>query len=202
MDRRTLILAGASTFLAGCSGQWQVDYENGIDPAISKSWHVHKVRVAVPGTLTVSNENTFAPNADIVWHGDLEGGDRRAQVGDILRKGIAKGSTSLKGPRAVDIRAELEHFHAVTPAAVARSPGAVHNIAFIAQVYDNATGQALTGPERIQADLEAYVGAAAVTAAVQGQTQRVRITNHLANVTASWLGVAPDQRRRFTSIGR
>ena len=45
-------------------------------------------------------------------------------------------------------------------------------------------------------------GAAAVTAAMQGDTQRVRIVNHLARVTRGWLGVGPDQRRTFTSFGR
>ncbi len=201
MDRRTIVLAAASALLAGCSGQWQVDYEDQIDPALSKSWHIHSVQVAVPPSLTVSNSNTYAPNADIVWHGDLSG-NRREQVASILREGIQAGAAPLKGPRGVTIRAELEHFHAVTPAAVARAPAAVHNIAYVVQIYDDATGQALTQPERIQADLEAYVGAAAVTAAIQGQSQQVRIVDHIASVTRGWLGVGADQRRTFQSIGR
>ncbi len=201
MDRRTFVLAGAGTFLAGCSGQWNVDYDESVDPALSKSWHLHGVKVTIPETLTISNDNTYAPNADIVWHGDL-GGDRREQVASILTEGLTRAAKPLKGPRGVQINAELEHFHAVTPAAVARSPAAVHNIAFVAQVIDDETGRPLTRPERIQADLEAYVGAAAVSAAIQGQTQRVRIVDHIANVTQGWLGLGPDQRRTFQSIGR
>ena len=201
MDRRTAVLAAASAFLAGCSGQWNVDYEDGIDPAISKSWRLQKVQVIIPENLTVSDENSYAPNADIVWHGDLSG-DRREQVAGILRDGLKRGASSLNGPRGVAISARLEHFHAVTPAAVARAPAAVHNIAYVIQVFDGATGDPLTPPERIEADLEAYVGAAAITAAIEGQTQRVRIVDHIANVTRGWLGAGPDPRRTFQSIGR
>ena len=41
-----------------------------------------------------------------------------------------------------------------------------------------------------------------VTAAIEGNTQRVRIVDHIARVTAGWFGMGPDQRRKFTSIGR
>lgn len=201
MDRRAVVLAAACTFLVGCSGQWNVDYAAGVDPAISKTWHVHRIQVAIPPTLTVSDANTYAPNADIVWHGEL-GGNRREQVADILREGMTQASSTLSGPRGVTIRAELEHFHAVTPAAVARAPAAVHNIAYVIQVFDDETGAAITRPERIEADLEAYVGSAAITAAIQGQSQRVRIVDHIANVTRGWLGAGPDPRRTFQSIGR
>lgn len=201
MDRRTFVLMGTTSLLAGCSGTWNVDYDDAVDPEISKNWHVHAVQVAIPDNLTVSDANTYAPNADIVWHGEL-GGNRREQVASILTEGLSLGARPLKGPRGIRIHARLEHFHAVTPAAVARAPGAVHNIAYVIQVVDEASGQPLTPPERIQADLEAYVGAAAVTAAIQGQTQRVRIVDHIANVTRGWLGLGPDQRRTFQSVGR
>lgn len=201
MDRRTFVLAGAGTFLAGCTGRWNVAYDESVDPEISKRWRLRAVRVTIPETLTISNDNSYAPNADIVWHGDL-GGDRREQVASILTEGLTRAAKPLRGPRGVVIAAQLEHFHAVTPAAVARAPAAVHNIAFLAQVVDDETGRILVGPERIQADLEAYVGAAAVSAAIQGQTQRVRIVDHIANVTRGWLGLGPDQRRTFQSIGR
>ncbi|MEL7151251.1 MAG: DUF6778 family protein [Pseudomonadota bacterium] len=201
MYRRTVLLTAACTFLAGCSGQWNVNYEEAVDPALSKSWHVHNVRVTVPETLTVSDDNTYAPNADIVWHGEV-GGDRREQVAAILRDGLTEATSSLSGPRGISVRAQLEHFHAVTPAAVARAPAAVHNIAYVIQIFDDQTGEAITPPERIEADLEAFVGSAAITAAIQGQSQRVRIVDHIASVTRGWLGTGPDQRRTFQSIGR
>lgn len=201
MNRRTVVFTAALAFLAGCSGRWNVDYANGVDPAISESWHLKRVQIIVPETLTVSDANTYAPNADIVWHGDL-GGNRREQVAGILRDGLREGGSSLSGQRGIALSARLEHFHAVTPAAVARAPAAVHNIAYVIQVFDDETGEPLTPPERIEADLEAYVGSAAITAAIQGQSQRVRIVDHIANVTRGWLGAGPDQRRTFQSIGR
>lgn len=203
MERRTLILSGAAIFLAGCSGTWQVDYDEGVAPSVSKSWDVQRVVVSIPDRLTVSTANTYAPNADIVWHGEPVGtSTRREQVRQILSEGVERGAAGLNGSRPVGLSAQLEHFHAVTPAAVARAPGAVHNIAFRIQAFDLRSGEPITEPQRIQADLEAFVGAAAITAAIDGQTQRVRIVDHLARVTAGWLGTGADQRRTFQSVGR
>lgn len=201
MHRRTVLLGGSAAFLAGCSSNWRVDHGAPLDPAIARTWNVVDVQAFVPEDLTISNANTFAPNADIVWHGEPNG-DRAAQVAQILKEGIQTGSTGLNGPRPVIITASLREFHAVTPTAVSRAPAAVHSIQYTTQVVDSASGQPLIDAVAVSADLEAFVQSAAVTAAIQGNTQRVRIVRHLARVTESWLGVGPDQRRRFSSFGR
>ncbi|NNE80770.1 MAG: hypothetical protein HKN18_10915 [Silicimonas sp.] len=201
MDRRSLLFAIPAMILAGCAGTWEVAYESTLDPLVTKSWNVQKVNVLVSEDLRVSNKNTLAPNADIVWHGEPYG-DRRAQVKRIMEEGITRGTTELDGPRGVIINASLVHFHAVTPAAVSRSPAAVHNIKYVARVFDAQTGVPLTEAQEIAADLEAFVGASAVTAALEGNTQRVRIVSHLGRVTRGWLGLGPDQRRRFSGVGR
>ncbi len=201
MHRRTILLGGSAALLGACSSNWAIDHGTPLDPAIAKTWNVVDVQAFVPDELTISNSNTFAPNADIVWHGEPFG-DRRAQVAQVLKEGIRKGSTRLNGPRPVIITASLREFHAVTPTAVARAPAAVHNIRYTTQVVDSASGQPLIDAVSITADLEAFVQSAAVTAAIDGNTQRVRIVNHIARVTESWLGIGPDQRRRFTSFGR
>lgn len=202
MNRRSFFFGTAALVaLSACSPNWRVDYENGVDASVSRGWHVHGVFVQVPESLTVSNANTYAPDADIVWHGEPPG-DRRAQVAAILKEGISRGVAPLNGPRGVTIAVRLSHFHAVTPAAVARAPAAVHNIGYYIQVFDAETREPVTESEFVSADLEAYVGSAAVTAALQGQTQRVRIVDHLTRVTRGWLGIAADQRRSFGSIGR
>lgn len=201
MDRRTLLSVGAAAFLAGCSGTWEVAYDKNLDPNVTRNWQLENVLVAVPPDLSVSNSNTFAPNADIVWHGEPFG-DRRSQVAAILGEGIRAGTADLKGKRKVTIASTLIHFHAVTPASVGRAPAAVHNIAYEVQVLDSETGDALTEKQFIQADLEANVGSAAVAAAINGETQRVRIVSHIARVTRGWMGFGPDQRRQFSSIGR
>ena len=201
MHRRWILAAGAALFLAGCAGKWEVDYDEGLDPAVTRTWKVTEVIAVAPEDLTVSNVNRMAPNADIVWHGDPPG-DRRAQVARILKAGIERGVSDLNGPRPVTISASLRHFHSVTPFAVANAPAAVHNIRYVVRVFDSTTGAPITEAQLISADLEAFVGASAVTAALQGETQKARITRHLGHVTRSWLGIGPDQRRQFSGLGR
>ena len=202
MDRRFVMAAGLATILlAGCSGNWGVKYSAAPDPSVTRGWRVSDVSVSVPDSLTVSEANTFAPDADIVWHGE-DFGDRRAQVRSIVREGISRGARGLRGSRPVVLSVRVVQFHSVTPIALDKAPSAVHNIKYDLQVFDARPGKPLTAPERISADLEANVGTAAVVAAIDGDTPRVRIVRHLAAVTAGWLGAGPDQRRTFNSIGR
>lgn len=202
MNRRFVLTSGlAFVALGACSGNWGVKYTDPPEPAETRSWKLSRVSVTVPDSLTVSEANTYAPDADIVWHGE-EFGDRRAQVRAIVTEGLTRGARGLRGNRPVILAARVVQFHGVTPIAVDQAPGAVHNIKFDLQVFDARTGAPLTKAQRISADLEANVGTAAVVAAVQGDTQRVRIVRHLASVTAGWLGTGPDQRRTFESVGR
>ena len=201
MKRLSAFLWLALMVLAGCSGNWQVNYDQGVDAAVSRGWRVEDVIVLVPGDLSTSEANSFAPGADIVWHGEPYG-DRKAQVSALVKEGILQGSRELSGDRPVYITAVVRRFHGVTPAAVARAPGAVHNIDYDLQVVDARSRVPLTDMQPVSADLEAYVGAAAITAAIEGETQRLRIVRHIASVTRGWLGLGPDQRRRFSGFGR
>ena len=151
MDRRSLLLTGAASLLAGCAGRWEVDYSDGLDAEVTRNWRLDDVLIVVPSDLTVSHANTFAPNADIVWHGEPFG-NRRAQVAAILKEGITLGTRELRGDRPVTITATLMRFHAVTPAAVGRAPAAVHNISYMIQVLDATTGDPLTEKQVVQAD--------------------------------------------------
>ena len=198
---RNKLLSLCLVLLAGCSGSWKTDYETGIETSVSKAWNVREVVVSIPSDLTTTETNTYAPNADIVWHGDPLG-DRRQQVAAIMQNGIALGARTLRGRQSVNLSVTLQEFHALTPIARSQAPSAVHNISYIIQVFDRRTGEPLTEPELIRADLEAYVGEAAFEAFTQGETQKVRITRHLKEVTASWLGAGPDVRRTFNSTGR
>ncbi|MGI9389719.1 MAG: DUF6778 family protein [Boseongicola sp.] len=199
---RYVLFGGIAAFvLSGCSGSWTVDYEEGLSSEVTKDWQLHDVAVVVPEHLTVSNSNSFAPDADIVWHGERLG-NRKAQVAKIIDEGLTEGASDLDGKQKVTISVTVASFHAVTPTAVARAPAAVHNIGYGMQVFDSVTGEPLTEPQLISADLEAFVGASAVTAALKGDTQRVRIVRHLAAVTRGWLGLGPDQRRQFGGVGR
>lgn len=199
---RQFIFGGIAAFLlSGCAGNWTVDYEQGLSSEVTKQWRLNNVAVEVPEHLTVSNSNTLAPNADIVWHGEPFG-DRKAQVAAIIDEGVSAGASDLNGDQPVTMAVRVATFHAVTPAAIARSPAAVHNIGYVVQIFDSRTREPLTEPQTISADLEAFVGTSAVTAAISGDTQRVRIVRHLEAVTRGWLDLGPDQRREFSGIGR
>lgn len=199
--KRIFALAAAAVLLAGCSGNWAVNYEETAPAEVNRDWDIASVSIIIPEDLTLIEAPGFlAPNADIIWHGDPQG-DRRAQVTDILRTGIGRAAAKVDGRIPVMLAIQLEQFHAVTPAAVSRAPSAVHNIAFYAQFFD-ANGTPISKPEYIQADLEANVGVQAIIAAQEGQTQRVRITDQLDRVMSGWLGVGPDARRTFGSLGR
>ncbi len=201
MNLITKLLAGMLLVLLGaCSGQWETNYDEPLSTDVSRSWLVKGVQVVVPDALTTSEQNSFAPNFDIVWHGDPVG-DRKAQVTEILRAGISRGASSLRGPVPVTLQVILIRFHAVTPLAVSRAPAAVHDIAYTVQAF-NSAGQPVSEQVFIRADIEAFVGTQAIVAAQTGETQKKRITDHLADVTAGWLGIGADPRRSFTSVGR
>lgn len=187
--------------LAGCAGSWATDYEASLDPAVTKTWRVTDVAVTVPENLTTTEENTLAPNADIVWHGEAPG-DRKSQVAALIDDAITESALELDGASPVRFEVTVVRFHAVTPAAVARAPQAVHNIAYEISVVDEASGEPVVGPVPIRADLEAYVGAGAIMAAQEGATQKVRIQKHIVETTRGWLGIGQDQRRQFSGLGR
>lgn len=198
---RTFLKIAGFLVLAACSGDWRTDYEAPLDTAVTRNWTVRDVIVQVPDTLTTTEENSYAPNADIVWHGEPFG-DRRAQVAAIVDEGITQGARPLRGSQPVNLIVTLRQFHALTPKARSLAPSAVHNISYMMQVVDARTGDAVTEPELIFADLMAFTGSAAVEAVLQGETQKVRITRHLKDVTAGWLGIGPDPRQSFSSAGR
>ena len=201
MNKRSFVLGLAALPLAGCAGSFRVAYDEGVSKSVSDTWRLSSLVVDVPADRTVSEANTLAPDAHIVWREEPLG-DRRAQVRAILAEGISRPFRELRGRRRIHVRAQLIHFHAVTPRAVSAAPAAVHNVRYALQIFDAQTRDPITEASNISADLDAFVGASAVTAALQGQTQRVRIVDHIARVQRGWLGQGADQRRKFTSLGR
>lgn len=199
--KKPLIVAAALALLTACSGAFETSYKETLDPSVTRGWHVDDVIVSVPENVTTTEANSFAPNADIVWHGDPFG-NRKVQVAAIVEEGIRRGARDLRGGRGVDLQVTLYEFHALTPKARAEAPSAVHNITYVIQVFDGRTGEAITEPERIRADLPAYTRAEAFEALEQGITQKIQITDHIERVTEGWLGIGPDPRQTFGSVGR
>lgn len=142
--------------------------------------HVNTIAVRVPRTLEVSEANSYLPRADIVWRGDPIG-DRYAQIQTIFQDAMMKGVQDLNGPFAVNLEIEVTRFHALTEKA-RYTTGGVHNIDFNLAIVDAETGELVVPVREVKADLDAFGGRQAVLADSRGDTQKVRISNHLAEV--------------------
>lgn len=142
---------------------------------------VTSVKVRVPRTLKVSEANRFYPGGDIVWREDPPG-DRHAQVQAIVEAAMLKGVRAVAGEgRPVVLDIEVTRFHALTEKA-RYTVGGVHALQFTMQYRDPDTGAALSAPKHVKADFRGFGGKAAIEAERAGQTQKVRITDHLAGV--------------------
>ena len=142
--------------------------------------NVAKINVTVPQRLRVSEANRYYPNGDIVWRGDPIG-DRHAQVATIMNTAINMGTAQFRGPVDVVLDIEVKRFHALSEKA-RYTVGGVHNVIFEMVLRDAKTGQALSKPQLIESNLDAFGGQQAIDAEARGNTQKVRITNHLAEV--------------------
>lgn len=197
---RRALLAGLLLALAGCSS-FRTYYEAPVSAAQSRDWHLVDVQVNVPAQLSVSEAKRILPVADIVWREDPPG-DRKAQVARILADATRTGAEGLKGPRGVTIVLVVKRFHALSFEAERKlSHAGVHNIDFSATVIDAGTGEALFGPEAIEASLPALSGDEMVQARLRGESQKSQITAHVARVMAGWLGIGPDARGTFRRLG-
>jgi hypothetical protein len=133
----------------------------------------------VPASLRISESNSYYPmNADIVWRGDSPG-DRRVQVASLFEEGARRAIQQDAGSRDVVAVVTLERFHGVTER-TRFSVGGVYSIRFRLDYVDAATAEPVGAPRVVQADLPAPGGRAAVELDRAGQTERVRVTDHLA----------------------
>ncbi|MEP1538313.1 MAG: DUF6778 family protein [Paracoccaceae bacterium] len=151
-----------------------------VQKASATDFRVEAVRVYVNPDLVVSERNSYYPGVDIVWREDPPG-NRYQQVKDIFELAFARGSEGLDGTRAIELHVDVRRFHALTEKA-RFTVGGVHAITFALQKRDSVTGEAVGEVKVIRADLKAYGGQSALVAMRLGQTQKVRITDHLADV--------------------
>ena len=202
VTRRHLLLSALALPLAACATTYATDYATGLSADVTQTWHVAAVQVAVPDSLTVSEEPGLVPQADIVWREDDPKGDRRAQIGLILQRAIAKAAKGLHGRHPVTLQVTVTRFHALTmQAEVLLTNAGVHNIQFDIAVVDAKTGAVLAGPTHIKADLPALSGEAMAAARARGETQKSQISAHVTATIASWLGIGPEARGSFTRLG-
>lgn len=198
-----------SGVLAGCAGVDTASRNAGFDRSLTEaqalalveptfavrlpSYSVAEINVVVPEGLIVSEANRFYPNSDIVWHGDPPG-NRHEQIKAIFDTAIARATQDMQGDVPVALDVTLERFHALTPR-TRYTVGGVHSITFTLAVRDAQSGFLLEEPRTIEANLKGFGGQRAIDAERQGQTQKVRITAHLASVFEDELR-APEPRAR------
>jgi len=82
--------------LAGCLARHETSYENDVSRLAPILWDVVETQVEVPRSLSVSEENLFAPDADIVWQEEAFG-DRHKQVQAIFAEAALQGTRGLEG---------------------------------------------------------------------------------------------------------
>jgi uncharacterized protein DUF6778 len=185
MRKKWMIVAVALLGLGACGGIETASraYTPGTPVAagaVVPDYSVVALNVTVPETLKVSEANRYYPIADIVWRGDPYG-NRYQQVRDIFLSGMGRGADSMQGGQQVVVDVEVLRFHSLTEK-TRYSIGGSHSITFSLQVRDAATGAILQQPRVIKADLEGFGGDQAIEAERIGQTQKVRIVDHLARV--------------------
>lgn len=191
MKRAKLILCFAAALsLSACFKPSEVTRASGpeiefltagqIAAQAATAFDVQKINVTVPRTLTVSEANSYKPRADIVWRGDLLG-NRYEQVEAILQDSFDRGVGSLSEGQAVEVDVVLSEFHALTER-TRYSIGGTHAIKFSMTVRDAVSGAVIEPSRIVEANLRAFGGQEALRAESIGQTQKVRITDHLAKV--------------------
>ncbi len=186
--------------LAGCLARHETSYENDVSRLAPILWDVVETQVEVPRSLSVSEENLFAPDADIVWQEEAFG-DRHKQVQAIFAEAALQGTRGLEGRNPVKVEIVVNRFHTLSRRArYGLSVSGVHNINFTITVSDKH-GMILAGPSQVQADLAAFTGEEALAQEARGGSQRQRIRQHLSSVIAGWLQYGKDTRKSFVRLG-
>ncbi|MEM7242804.1 MAG: DUF6778 family protein [Pseudomonadota bacterium] len=195
-------MAQEVTTQSGIGSKFRTYYDQPLPQSLTSGWNVTRVEIIIPERLTVSEQNTLAPNADIVWHGDPRG-DRKAQIAAILEAAGTLGAQDVNAGQNVHLVLQLEEFHGATPYALRKLRfSGVYNITFLASVHDGPTSEPIIDPTPIYADLEAFSGARFAQAEAEGNTQKKRVTSHIAAVLAGWMNTGPDPRREILRRGR
>lgn len=144
---------------------------------IIRDYNVSSIVVNVPRELRVSENNSYYPNADIVWRGDPVG-DRHAQIEEIFQTAATQAAGELGGARDVIAVIDVVRFHGVTER-TRFSVGGVYNMVFNLGIYDGQTGLVIETPRQLTANLPAPGGQAALQLEQAGQTEKVRVLNYL-----------------------
>lgn len=186
----TMTIAGCATIdISSRNAPFEVPgATNAATQMVIRDYDVREVRVVVPQNLRSSESNGYYPLTDIVWRGDPLG-NRLQQVGEILQTAAMRGTSDLDGAVPVVAEITLVRWHGVTER-TRYSVGGVYSIQFYLEVRHAETGAIIEAARLIEANLPAPGGQAAVALEQAGQTEKVRVTDHLTWVFGQELGVA------------
>lgn len=147
---------------------------------ISRSYVIEGMYFSAPEDISVSEANSYYPQADVVWRGDPVG-DRVEQIGAIFNTAADRNKERMIGDVPIVVDVQLVRFHGVTER-TRFSVGGVYNIVFDMQVRHAETGEVIEQSRRVLADLSAPGGVAVLLQEQRGQTEKVRVTDFLTQV--------------------
>ena len=149
-----------------------------VDVTQMPAMQVASFTVTVPETLSVSEENTYDPSADIVWRGDPFG-PRFPQVKAVTEAGVEAGIRNLTGNRPVILDIVVRRFHSQTEK-VRYSFGGKYEIVYDLRVRDARTGEVIIPTYRVSAVADAPGGIEALAADQAGRTEKLDNINLIA----------------------
>lgn len=197
MGKGTYFIVGAALMaMSACTTTEMTSRNATVDFSVgSKSQYtrqdytVRDVKVTIAPGTTVSEANRYYPSSDIVWREDPRG-DRYAQVSAIFDAAMTSGVAALKGAVPVLVEIEIHRFHALTEKTRYSSLPATHAIQFAVTVRHATTGAVIEGPRMVKTSLKAYTGEQAFASEARGESQKSRISAHLAQTIQHELSVS------------
>lgn len=147
---------------------------------VQRDYTVSTMNFIASENLQVSEGNGYYPFTDIVWRGDPVG-DRVEQIAAMFHTAKDRNAERLTGQTGIIVDVQLIRFHGVTER-TRYSFGGVYNIIFELTVRDEQSGAILEQSRRVEANLAAPGGVAALMLEQSGQTEKVRVTDFLTQV--------------------
>jgi hypothetical protein len=180
MLRRTFLSASTIALTTACAPGMFGSGGGMPKPVMARSYDIRDMRFNALPDLVVSEQESYYPQADVVWRGD-PAGPRIAQIGDMFQTAFDRNQTILNGTTPIDVQITLVRFHGVTDL-TRLTVGGIYNIIFDMTVLDARNGAIIEPARRIEGDLNAPGGARGRALIENGQTQRVRVTDFLTGL--------------------
>jgi hypothetical protein len=183
MLRRRFLLSLPLAGLMGCSAAFGM--KSSARPEVDRSYDLGRFNFATQSGLTISEDEFFYPQADIVWRGDPIG-PRIPQIAAMFDEAATRNQAILDGAVPVDVDVTLVRFHGVTNR-TRYTVGGVYNVIFDLTIRSAATGEVIEPTRRIIGNLNAPGGERATRLDNAGQTQKVRVTDYLTSLLRAQL---------------